>query len=84
MKHNNKPNLLYFESWMKGHAIKALKDDNSINLIRENFSRNISKLQQLIAFKDELYLTPFFLKYFDHNVCHDQQYLSIFLRFCSL
>ena len=31
---------------MKGHAIKALKDDNSINLIRENFSRNISKLKK--------------------------------------
>ena len=40
MKHNNKPNLLYFESWMKGHAIDLLKDDNSINLIHENFSNN--------------------------------------------
>ncbi len=45
MNLNNKPNLLYFESWMKGHAIKLLEDDNSINLIHENFSNNFSKLK---------------------------------------
>ena len=27
MDPNYRPNLLYFESWMKGHAIEALKDD---------------------------------------------------------
>ena len=58
MKHNNKPNLLYFESWMKGHAIKALKDDNSINLIRENFSRNISKLKKSLSASHGYQLLP--------------------------
>ena len=49
MSHNIRPNLLYFESWMKGHAIEALEEDNTINLIRENFSNNFSELTKSLS-----------------------------------
>ena len=49
MNLNFRPNLLYFENWMKGHAIEALEDDKSINLIRENFSKNFSELTKSLS-----------------------------------
>ena len=49
MSHNIRPNLLYFESWMKGHAIEALEEDNSINLICEYFSNNFPELTKSLS-----------------------------------
>jgi len=43
--------------------------------------RNISKLQYVVAFRHDLYFTPYFLKYFDHSYCADIEYLKILTKF---
>ena len=46
--------------------------------------RNISKLQYIVAFKRDLYFTPFFLQHFDHSYCADIEYLKIVTKFQSI
>jgi hypothetical protein len=54
-------------------VIQALKDE-----------RSISKLKQMIAYKDELYLTPYFFRHFDFECVQERDYLKWYLKFISI